>query len=308
MSSAKFSLVPTPCAICGKEEDYDVVFPENFQESDFNEKVFSARRLPDRLHYRIVRCRHDGLLRSNPVLPAEEAYRLYRKSTMNYDQETGPLAKTYMEALERALNDLNKDARILEIGCGNGFVLKAIQERGFLDVHGVEPSSDAVAKADPDLRGRIVHDIFRPGLFPAGAGSFDLVCSFQTLDHIYDPNAFLSECCHLLRPGGILVAFQHDAESWSARLLGEKSPIVDVEHIYLFSASTLRKIFEKNGFQAQQIFSPRNVLTLKHLLWLTPLPFKWKQARLERASRPGSILNKTIRLPLGNLCIIAVKK
>ena len=51
----------------GSEE----LYPAQLDPAAFTASVFSARRLPDRTHYRMVRCRRCGLVRSDPVLDAE---------------------------------------------------------------------------------------------------------------------------------------------------------------------------------------------------------------------------------------------
>ncbi len=63
-------LEATRCAICGTLGNIATVYESNFRAADLTSEVFSARRSPDRLHYRIVRCRACGLLRSDPVLSA----------------------------------------------------------------------------------------------------------------------------------------------------------------------------------------------------------------------------------------------
>ena len=79
-------------------------------------------------------------------------------------------------------------------------------------------------------------------------------------------------CYQLLKKDGYIVAFNHNANSISAKLLGEKSPIIDIEHPYLYDKQTIRMLFSKNKFHDFKIYSPSNVLSIKHLLWLLPLP------------------------------------
>lgn len=297
----------TDCALCGDTKGFTVLYPANFQESDLIADVFSARRLPDRTHYQVVRCRRDGLVRSTPVLPESEAAKLYQKSKFCYTEEVANLTATYMSALEEVLIRIPKEASMLEIGCGNGFILETLCKKGFLNVTGIEPGAEAVSKAVPEIRAKIKNDIFQKGLF--SEHSFDLIFFFQTLDHIYNPNDFIQECFRLLKPGGFLLAYQHDVDHWTARLLGEHSPIIDVEHIYLFSPSTIKAIFEKFGFHPLRIYSPANRISLRHLLWLIPLPKSWKdQIFTSHKLWIRRLLQKSIRIRIGNVCIIAEKE
>ena len=81
------SLQRTRCPICETNGADREVYAMNFQPQDLNGAVFSARRIPDRLHYRMVRCQRCGLLRSYPILPAGELARLYESSQFTYETE-----------------------------------------------------------------------------------------------------------------------------------------------------------------------------------------------------------------------------
>lgn len=292
----------TPCLICGSNDNFTVLYEANFTEADFSQRVFSARRLPDRIHYRIVRCNKDGMVRSNPVMPHEKAAQLYKHSQLNYSDEIENLVPTYVAALQPVLDSIGKGAGILEIGCGNGFILEALEAQGYEGIKGIEPSQDAVNKASPRIKPHLICDIFRPGLLKEQ--SLDFIYLFQTLDHLHDPKSFIQECHRLLKPGGYILSFQHNVESLSARILGERSPIIDIEHIYLFSPSSIRAFFTNNGFCVQKVSKPANILSLRHLVWLLPLPKGIKDFLL---TLPKFFLKQRLKIKLGNLCIVARK-
>lgn len=294
-------LQATTCAICGTEGNADEVWGSTLSDEAFTGDVFSARRLPDRVHYRTVRCRTCGLVRSDPVLDTEMLNRLYQSSSFDYEDELPGLQATYGAALGR-LESLGIRDGLCDIGCGNGFVLEVARERGWTDIHGVEPSADAVAQAAPSVRGAIVQDVMRPGLFEPG--SLGAITLFQVLDHLPAPRAVLEECLRVLRPRGAILAFNHDVAAWSAKLLGSRSPIVDVEHTYLYSPSTMRKLFTAAGFDVLEVGSVRNTYSLSYLLHLLPLPRGAKERALPRfrATRLG---RRQVTVPLGNLCLVA---
>jgi len=45
---------PTPCPISGEEGDATEIYPANFNAASPSPAIFSARRAPDRIHFRIV--------------------------------------------------------------------------------------------------------------------------------------------------------------------------------------------------------------------------------------------------------------
>jgi SAM-dependent methyltransferase len=294
----------TRCAICECEGGATERWRATFDPEAFSPRVFSARRLPDRVHYRMVTCDTCGLVRSDPVASDELLATLYASSNFDYGEEVASIQATYGRALDWLSARSPRREALLEIGCGNGFFLSQARRQGWKEVRGVEPSADAVGKAPPELGGAIVQDVMRSGLF--APESFDAVCLFQVLDHIANPVDLLEECLAVLKPGGHILALNHNVRSWSARILGERSPIVDIEHTYLYSPATMERILLKAGFVEPLVRSVRNTYSLAYLLRLVPLPAGIKSSFLPalRASPAGRI---RMTVPLGNLCLIARK-
>ena len=288
----------TACAICGPGVSATELYPATFTPADLSPAVFSARRLPDRVHYRMVRCDRCGLIRSDPVADAATLADLYRESSFDYEPEVENLKLTYGRHLA-GLDGLGaRHGSLLEIGCGNGFFLDVAREAGYAEVRGVEPSAAAVELASPGTRPAIVQAMFRPGLFPPE--SFDVACLFQVFDHVPDPRALLAAVHEVLRPGGLLLCLNHDVESLSARLLKDRSPIIDIEHTYLYSRATQGSMLELEGFEVAASGSVRNTYSLAYLVRLLPLPGSLKRPLLSllRATRAGGL---RASVPLGNL-------
>lgn len=297
-------LQPTRCAICGTVGNSVEKYSASFNFEDFNPATFSARRLPDRIHYRIVKCKSCGLLRSDPIAPSELLEQLYIKSHQTYNQEVGNLILTYGHYLTKLDKFVLQKHALLEIGCGSGFFLEQASRLGYKEVYGVEPSIRAVSKANPSIRSNIKLDIFRPGLF--SENTFDVICFFQVFDHLIDPNAFLSECYRILKPGGLLLGLNHNSTSLSAKLLGERSPIIDIEHTYLYDPKTMSDIINKNKFHVIRTGAVWNKYSLQYLFQIIPMLGKAKPFLLEllRKTKIGQIQLKAF---LGNLYIIARK-
>lgn len=294
-------MIKTKCAICGNGADFKILYEKNFDPELIDKRIFSARRIPDRLHYRMVKCNSCGLVRANPILPLSRLERLYEKSEFTYSSQVEDLNETYERYL-RKLDDFGaKRGNLVDIGCGNGFFLKRALELGYKKVWGVEPSSDAVAEAPRDMKKQIICDVLRSGLFPSG--KFNVICCFQTLDHVPNPNEFLSICHQILKPGGLVLFLNHDVGFWLTKLLGEKSPIIDVEHIYLFDQKTMRKIFEKNNFKVLEIGEAKNTHSLGYWLRLSPLPLSLKK----RLLRMKKLFDMKLTVKAGNLYLIAGK-
>ena len=269
-----------------------------------DKKVFSARRLPDRLHYRIVKCRQCGLVRSSPILAPKKIASLYKQSKITYQAEIPYLKRTYGNYLKKVAPLLARKNNLLEIGCGSGFFLEEALVQGFKNVYGVDPGRKIVKEACKKLQEHILIDFFHKKLF--SKNFFDLICCFHTLDHIVNLNTFIQDTHRVLKPGGYVFFIVHDAGSPGAILFKDKWPIFDIEHIWLFNKTTLGKIFKKHKFEIIKIFNIHNTYPLYYWLRMSPLPKKIKFSLI-------SLLEKThlakipITLPAGNIGLVARK-
>jgi len=269
----------TRCAICEPGTGSTELYPANFELDAFNPAVFSARRLPDRVHYRIVRCDACGLVRSDPVADEELLSQLYRESSFDYGEELAGLRNTYSRYLQRVIQLRGGAAGdYLEIGCGNGFMLEEAQKLGFKRVRGIEPSSKAIGQAREDIRPNIVCDVARAGVLEGE--QFDAIAMFQVFDHISSPRDVLAEVKRLLKPGGYLMCLNHNVDAFSARVLGERSPIIDIEHTYLYGPRTLSRLLEQQGLVFCKVGGVLNSYSLFYLARLMPFPGSIKRALL----------------------------
>lgn len=293
------------CAICGVKAPKKILYKQNFNLKDINENVFSARRLPDGIHYRILKCLSCGLLFSSPIFPETILNKLYKESKVTYQEQISDLAKTYGIYLKELEKYQVKKGRILEIGCGNGFLLIQAKKQGYRELYGVEPSKEAIAKTPREIRKNIKGGLFKKGLYQKNF--FDVVCFFQTFDHISRPDEFLKNCFDVLKPGGLVLAFNHNASSLSALVLGEKSPIVDIEHTYLYNPETMPIIFKKNKFQVLCVGPSFNIYSLSYLIYLAPIPALIKNYLLWIMEKSG-VSKLKFKARIGNMVLIAKKQ
>lgn len=292
-----------PCPICDTFGNSDVVYPSNLDISSFTTQVFSARRLPDRQHYRWVRCKTCTLLRSDPILDAD-LEELYSTSTFDYSSEIDGLKNTYLNLVIQALNRNFLGKSLFEVGGGNGFFLEAARDKGFGILAGVEPSKDAISRARPDVKPTMIESMMKEGVLPHD--SFEIGVMFHTLDHLPDPVLTLKTCLDVLRKDGIFIVAVHNERSWSARLFRKHSPIIDVEHTHLYTRKTAEELFKKIGFIEVRSGSYINQYSLAYILHLLPISRTLRKKILD--THLGKILSRLrVSLPLGNIWVSGKK-
>lgn len=294
------------CPLCGPDAPKRVKFPASFSIEDLNESVFSARRLPDRRHFRLMECRQCGMIFSDPACDADALRHLYTQGRVTYERVESHIYDSYAPLLLRALPRVRARHCFVEIGGGSGFLLRFGREQGFARLVEVEPSADAERMfPSHGSGGEFIRDMFHGGVLPPG--SVSLACFFQMLDHVPHPLPFLRDVLAALEPGGVAVCAVHNTRAWSARLLGERSPIFDIEHTALFNPRNIAALFTKAGFAAPEVFGFSNRYTMRYWLHLAPLPRAAKERLLLPAIEKTGIADWRIPLPAGNLCIIAAK-
>lgn len=293
------------CIICKKNQVVEVLYKANFDFKKLDDKTFSARRIPDGTHYRFLKCKNCGLIFSSPILGEKEISKLYSKSTFNYSGESKYLQKTYLGYFKKyVLNKEFNKSKILDIGCGNGFFLEGLEQLGAKKLYGVEPGQASVDKAKDNIKKNIKIAMFNKNLFPEK--SFSVVCCFHTLDHIISPDVFLDNVYSLLQKNGKAFFVVHNTNGLSVKLLGEKSPIFDIEHIYLFNPDNLKRLFELHGFKNVKVFDVKNTYEINYWLKLMPIPLFLKKIILIlfRIIRIGEI---PVSISAGNIGVVGTK-
>ena len=203
--------------------------------------------------FHIVRCSNCGLAYLNPRPEEDVILDFYPDDYHRRDFSIGELGDQrlfglpWRQAIERKyapLLRLQNPARILDVGCGDGFLLKYLEEKGW-EVVGIEPGNSVCARETLGL------DVFQGPLEAAdfAAGSFDVVTLSHVLEHLHDPAATLQRVRYLLRDNGLVHIEVPNIASMEARIFGDAwIGIAAPAHLYLFAPTTLQAIVEKVGF------------------------------------------------------------
>jgi SAM-dependent methyltransferase len=145
----------------------------------------------------------------------------------------------------RLLN--NADARILDVGCGQGRLVRQLREIGFRAAQGVDPFVDT----DTMHHGTT---LVRKAFLSEMTGSFDCIAFHHSLEHMPNQVAVLRDAHRLLAPGGIILVRipVADGEAW--RTYRENWVQLDPpRHFYLHSRISLRLLADQCGLRIRSI-------------------------------------------------------
>lgn len=290
------------CPVCGSSSQVPFA-DERIDPRRVSDFTYSSRKLPEFMCLRLVRCPVCDLVYT-PTPPAND-FLLTAYSEAAYDSgpEALAAARSYANAMTPYLTGLARRNAAVDVGAGSGPLLPLLIESGFSPVIGIEPSRAAIEAAPSAVRPLLRQGMFSPALLADLKSS--LICSFMTLE-LADPGAFIGTALELLEPGGMLAVVTHNWRAPLNRLLGLRSPIIDVEHLQLFSPQSMIWVLKKSGLVSINLQSICNTYPLRYWLRLTPVPAKVK-VRVTGALDSIGLSDIQISLRAGNMLAIGIK-
>lgn len=143
--------------------------------------------------------------------------------------------------------------RIVDLGCGNGFVASVLTKHGY-DVVGIDPSEEGIhiaLQAYPHIEfhvGSAYDDLV------TRYGQFDALVSLEVVEHVFWPRRFAASVFSLLKPGGMAIISTPYHGYWKnlvmalfGKMDNHYSPLWDYGHIKFWSMRTLSTLLEESG-------------------------------------------------------------
>ena len=139
---------------------------------------------------------------------------------------------------------------MLEIGCATGALLSAFAQAGWA-VTGVEAGHSMAAYARKSFGLDVIAGTIETAALPPQA--FDAVVATHLIEHLNDPRSFLRETRRVMRNDGRLYLVTPNVDGLQARLMASKWRSAIRDHLYLFSARTLRALLASEGFSVEYL-------------------------------------------------------
>jgi len=217
--------------------------------------------------------RPEGHVSATP-LPMREDLQKYYAETYYQAPESSSYQVSYEDieirykrlkcmSLLHAMEELGiSRGEFLDIGAGEGFLMQAANGCGFC-VTGIDFSSFGVEKFCPEVKNLLIAgDIYESIDRFISEGKRFMACSaINVLEHVIDPDLFLSEIREIMNPGGLLaITVPNDFSSLQKLLLQEG--LIDREfwfgppqHLHYFNAKNLPEYCKSRGYDLLDAFS-----------------------------------------------------
>lgn len=201
--------------------------------------------------YTFCHCPECGLIYLYPK--PEEDENIYnmdyyqKRSILNATSASSMMHTRHLEILETYASHHS----LLDIGCGTGYFMNLARSRGW-NTEGIDISAEALCYARRHY-GLNVHN-YRLSQLPKK--TYDVITLWDVIEHLCNPLDTLSVIYRLLKPDGILAVSTPNVYGISTRLAGKRSSIFSTkDHLFYFSARTLRRLIEKTGFKVIKIMT-----------------------------------------------------
>jgi SAM-dependent methyltransferase len=286
---------PRCCFICGSTGR--LAYGANIDPALMSKFTYASRKIPELMHYEYFECESCDLLFAADLPKRSELLAEYEGAAFDATTESRFAAQAYLRALLPILG-VGVDS-ILDVGCGDGEFLLACRDIGITKLQGIEPSTAASSHAREGIGGCIKAGGYEE---QSTDEQFDLVTLFQTIEHIDDPLGFLTKAKELVRRQGYVAVACHDYHAFVNRIMKDKSPIFDIEHLQVFSSRSITRAMEKAGLEVVSVKPYSNTYPFAYWMRLAPIP---RGIKVMPIFTKGLLSGLPIRLPIGNLMAIA---
>jgi SAM-dependent methyltransferase len=222
----------------------------------------------------LLQCQRCGFVTADVDVSNAEMQALYGpdyfhgEEYADYIAEEPGLRRNFAARLRTLLTLTAPEARrrLFEIGCAYGFFLAEARPY-FCAVGGIDIFREGVLHAREALGLDAVNgDYLEHPLAP----DTDVICMWDTIEHLREPHRFIEKAARDLGPGGLLAITTGDIGSLNARLRGRKWRMIHPPtHLHYFSVATLSKLLERHGFTVVHVEHPGVSRTLQSILYIT---------------------------------------
>lgn len=231
------------CRLCDSKTEFLINFGHQPIVNNLSLKPNNVKKFP----IEVIGCPKCGLVQYSEAIDPFEFY-------TNYANSSSVKREPHVENLLLCLkNFLKPEAQIIDVGCNDGKFMKILQNNGFKNIYGLEPSknmSDIAIASEFNIFNSFL-DFKKSNEIISKTGKFDCIILRQVLEHIFDLQNFGLSLRNLLKPNGLIAIEVPNAEP---QFLTHDYSLWE-EHVNHFSLESLKYFLEINGFKILKSYS-----------------------------------------------------
>ena len=158
--------------------------------------------------------------------------------------------------------------KILDAGCGPGFFLAEINKEW--GKYGIELSKFNVDYIN-DSFSDINVQVGSLEKLPYEDNFFDIVYSFQVMEHVFEPVKIFKEFSRVCKPDGKIIISTPNIDSFCSKRFKGNYRLLGAPHVIMWSPITMKHLFKLIGFEVVKEYYPffkTEYFTLKNLIRL----------------------------------------
>ena len=199
----------------------------------------------------IGKCNNCGILKTFPKKRGGNFNPIVTKSK-EYEKRKKEFEEMFRPIVERILNKVKPNAKILDVGCSSGILLSLLKQKGF-EVYGLEPNKQAYAIAKKKL-GKGIFNRKLSDYVRNQKVFFDCIIYNHVLEHIEKVNEEFSMIKKILRKNGILIVGVPNTDNIIFKIRGKYwESLLPNEHVWHFSAKYLSGYLARQGFEVLNV-------------------------------------------------------
>ena len=244
------SILNRKCPICCCGEGYILHTLSYF--------LFDDNPMPSETN--VVSCAYCGFLYYDTSITEIELQEFYKNHYFinSYDfRASYPPEVIYLKEMAGFIKDLNlsNDAKITDVGCGPGHLLKSIRSAGYYNLYGVELCQDYIKKLESEGFKTVFGSAMSLPTITQDSECFIYKWIFEHLLDLHQPIISLVE---KISDNGFVIVEVPDTSSYD--IFNNYAPLNRflIEHINHFSLHHLSELFRVYGFEVMRVYKRLN--------------------------------------------------
>lgn len=182
-----------------------------------------------------------------------------------------------------------KGKTVLDVACGTGYGSAILAQTGAAQVVGVDISIEAIATNGKQPRRLCLANGDACNL-PFDDGTFDVVVSFETIEHLASPELLLAEISRALKPGGLCICSSPNRDFLPSSGAKEVNPY----HLSEMSYEEFNQLFGKYFEISDRFSQTHSEAYRRHLELLREVDERLRPIRFSRLLRMEEKIRKLL--------------